>query len=367
MARAVVLGFFFFCSFLFSLADGGKAKPLFFEMGEEYRKVAQEQEVFLFRGKDSLPEHQMLLLSDSVGNPLLFYADIYTPVCIDNICKPVQIEIYWDLLGEYVGFALQKNQPLTKFDHEEFEPDDYEKFHALMLDDHSVLDRSKMEDLFDKNAKVEPDKEQVVYNGVEVDAVSEPTKKVIRESTVEGALYSCYTLWHLVNGESSRKIKNYFSEIYNDRFSTYLLDSPYESYQRFALKKLTPEAYLDFRPQILHILESASPLTRSYVLKKLPDEDWADEKLSEFLYENFSNWDMNTQTLLLKHLEFADERAALWLSTQLSSMKKRQLEMYLTFLPKRPAELDERIRQALEEKVQSDYNYTYLIKAYLGS
>lgn len=336
-------------------------------MGEEYRKVTQEREVFLFRGKDSIPEHQMLLLSDSAGNPLLFYADIYTPVCIDNICKPVQIEVYWDLLGEYVGFALQKDQPLTKFDHEEFEPEDYEKFHALMLDDHSVLGRSKMEDLFDKNAEAEPDKEQVVYNGVEVDAVSEPTKKVIRESTVEGALYSCYTLWHLINAESSQKIKAYFAEIYNAEISTYLLDSPYESYQRFALKKLSPEAYLNFRPQILHILKDASPLTRSYILKKLPDEDWKDRILSQYLYENFSNWDMNTQTLLLKHLEFADERATLWLSSQLSSMKKRQLEMYLKFLPEKPEALDERIRKALEKEGQSAYNYAYLIQAYLGS
>ena len=81
--------------------------------------------------------HQMYLLSDKEGYPLFFYSDIYTPVCIDNICKPIQIEIYLNLLGEYVGFALDKDQPLTKFDHEEFEPDDYEKFHKLLKRNHS--------------------------------------------------------------------------------------------------------------------------------------------------------------------------------------------------------------------------------------
>ena len=158
MARAVVLGTFFFCAFLFSLAEGGKPKPLFFEMGEEYRKVAQEQEVFLFRGKDSLPEHQMLLLSDSAGNPLLFYADIYTPVCIDNICKPVQIEVYWDLLGEYVGFALQKDQPLTKFDHEEFDSSDYLKLHQLLLNKKSILRDKKLSDFYENRLHLVPGK-----------------------------------------------------------------------------------------------------------------------------------------------------------------------------------------------------------------
>ncbi|MEM8889137.1 MAG: hypothetical protein AAGD28_14230, partial [Bacteroidota bacterium] len=62
-----------------------------------------------------------------------------------------------------------------------------------------------------------------------------------------------------------------------------------------------------------------------------------------------------------------EERAALWLSTQLSSMKKRQLEMYLKFLPEDPEALDERIRKALEEESHYCYSYAYLIMAYFYS
>ncbi|MEM6804646.1 MAG: hypothetical protein AAF696_24815 [Bacteroidota bacterium] len=348
-----------------SWAEGERNIPLFFEMGEDYTRVVQEAEAFVFASKDSNLEHQMLLLSDKTGNPLFFYSDIYTPVCIDNVCKPVQIEIYWNLLGEYVGFALEKEQPLTKFDHEEFESADYEKFHQLLLDEHSVLDRQSMDDLFDEGAKTEPDKEQVVFNGVEVDAVSEPTKKVIRESTVEGALYSCYTLWHLVHGEVRQKVKNYFARIYHVGIEQYLLASSYENYQLFALKKLEAQEYLHFLPQILSIFEEASPLVRSYILKKLPDSDWKDQRLSQYLYEHFSQWDMNTQTLLLKHLEFADEGVIALLCKQVQTMRKRQLVIFLDFMPDKPSDLDEADKEMLKKIAGSSYPYGYLLKTYL--
>ncbi|MEM6807098.1 MAG: hypothetical protein AAF696_37195, partial [Bacteroidota bacterium] len=85
MARAIgiLLLYLFFPQL--SWADGERNIPLFFKMGEDYKRIAQEREAFVFASKDSSLEHQMLLLSDKTGNPLFFYSDIYTPVCIDNV------------------------------------------------------------------------------------------------------------------------------------------------------------------------------------------------------------------------------------------------------------------------------------------
>jgi hypothetical protein len=89
-------------------------------MGQEYKKIAQDQEVFNFIGKDSTAVYKLRLLSDTAGAPILFYSDIETSVCADGACKLAKIKVYWNLLGNYVGFGVYKSAPLTKNEHDPF-------------------------------------------------------------------------------------------------------------------------------------------------------------------------------------------------------------------------------------------------------
>ena len=75
---------------------------------------------------------------------------------------------------------------------------------------------------------------------------------------------------------------------------------------------------------------------------------------------------MNTQTLLLRHLEFVDEKAVFLLSTHLQAMNKKQLRMFLTFLGEKPAELDTELRAVLLQISLSSYRYAYILKTYLN-
>lgn len=338
-------------------------KPLFMNMEKEWQQVAKQQEIAEFYNPDSSLSHSLSLLTNEQDAPLLFYADILTPVCIDGSCKPVYIELYWNLVGQYVGYAIDKAQPLTKFDHDHFIAADYEKLHELLLDNNSILSRRKLEDLFDVNVK--PAK-KVTYKGIEVDAVTGATKKEIKETVIEGALYSCYTLWHLVYGEVNGKIKAYLQSIYSAELATAFLYSDYPDYQFYALKQMSPADYQPHLPQVVHIIEKSEPLIRNYILKKLPKDSWKAAGFSEGLYALFSTIDLNSRTLLLKNLSNASPIAATLLSQQMTVMTKNQLKMYLAYLEEDADRLTPTIRDNLAETVKSEtYTFTYLISAFL--
>lgn len=338
-------------------------KPMFFAMEDEWEQGVHAQEVLTFFNKDTLLEHQLSLLSNEQGEPLLFYADIVTPVCIDNICKPVHLELYWNLVGEYVGYDTHQRFPLTKYDHDEFVPEDYEKLHQLLMDRHSILERKEMSDLFDANAKPE---KQITYQGEEVDAVTGATKKEIKNTVVEGALYSCYTLWHLVHGDVRTKMAAYLEEHYSPQLGHAFLHSDYPDYQLYALKQMEDSAYVASFPRVLTIYRQAKPLIRTYILKRLPQTLWQSREIADSLYQTFPEVDITSQTLLLQKLEQADPISLEKLSPHLPLMSRNQLKIYLAALAEGAIPLQGTLLEALRRTEASDtYAYGYLITEFL--
>jgi hypothetical protein len=173
-----------------SYAD--RHEPRFVTMASQYQRVEKQEPVLRFAGRDKGLKHTLFLLSDRADRPLLFYADITTPVCSDNLCKPVTIGLYWDLVGNYVGYGVPAGCPLTKYDDVLFEPADYMKLHQVLMDRQSILGRTTMADMFDPNAPT--DARNLTARGQGVDGVSGATSKAFRQSIVPGALYSCHTV-----------------------------------------------------------------------------------------------------------------------------------------------------------------------------
>ncbi|NND07912.1 MAG: hypothetical protein HKN87_16155 [Saprospiraceae bacterium] len=342
--------------------NGERNDPLHFAMQKEYQLATDQKEVFSFSGLDSLGEHAMFLLYTGDHNPLLYYSNIVTPVCIDNVCKPMYIQIYWNLVGEYVGYGVVEDNLLSKFDHDLFEPRDYRKLHDLLLDKHSILERRKLSDLFDPGKKPE---KAIEFNGEEVDALSGATKKEISESVVEGALYSCYTAWHLVHGTVVKKMVNHIDSLYNAHLANYFISSPYIAYQRYALQRFSETEYINQLPRIIEILKSSKPLLRTYVLKKLPDLAWAKGDILK-LYEGFSNLDTNSKTLLIKNLSLADDSALMHVAGGITGVTKNQLRTFLEFLAEKPTRLTEDMLALLHAAAENQtYAHNYLIAEFL--
>lgn len=357
-----VLGFCLL--YMLAISPSASHSPRFFAMDKEYLQVAEEEETFLISGQDTSLQHQVYLLKDTSGADLLYYAPIVTPVCIDGKCKPVHISLYWNLIGNYVGYGIPPSIPLSKYDHESFEEGDYQRLHQLLLDDKSVLKRKKLEDLFDKNARPE---KTVRYKGEEIDGVTGATKKEIKESLVAGALYSCYTVWHLAHGEVKDSIESKTLSDNQVDLNRTLLYSSYQDYQHFAIRRLDSLELLQHLPRLVEILPKASPLTRTYLLKKLPLAAYAHPEQSAALYNQLPQIDLNTKTLLIRKLIHASDRGIESCFSHLSALSKNQIKACLTFLEQNPTKRTERVEALLLGFSENeDFSYHYLLSAFLG-
>lgn len=363
--QSSILSVFFLLMLAVIVTDQEQNPPMFCTLETAWKSVEEAKRIGSFSNKDTLLEHDLYLLSDSLGDPQLFYADILTPVCIDGVCKPVFIELYWDLTGGYAGYGIYQDKPLTKFDHDEFLPGDYKKMDQLLADNNSVLRRKELSDLFDEQPT---EVKKIEFQGEELDAVSGATKKEIKESIVEGALYSCYTLWHLIHGEASQKIETYLDSIYSDALEKRMLFSEYGPYQYYALKAMESADFLTYSDRIAAIFGTAKPLTRTYLLKKMPADMLDEAQLCRAFYQHFTTVDINTKTLLINHLPQAHPIALHLLSPYLETMTKNQLKTYLDALSANGSAMDPEIRKHLETAAASqEYAYGYLIAEWLSN
>lgn len=139
-------------------------------------------------------QYTLQLVTDPEGNPSHFYREIFTPVCFTGECKPVYINFYWDLLGNYRRYDLPPGKVLTKMDHEEFTDDDYVKLQEILTNPSSLLGDVAVGDLVGTGTDNLTDS---------VDAKTGATLKTIKREVIEGAVYTCYTLWHIAYGKTA--------------------------------------------------------------------------------------------------------------------------------------------------------------------
>jgi hypothetical protein len=332
-------------------------------MPEQFAQVVHEKMVFTLAGTDSLLKHQVWLLSNAQQEPLLYCADVITPVCIDGLCKPMYITLYWNLVGNYVGYGVFPDNLLTKFDHEAFTPADYAKLHTLLLDQHSILERKTMEDLFDQSIAAV---EKITFKGKEVDAVSGATRTEIKESVVEGALYSCFTAWHLAHGSIKEQIEQHLLSYYDPALAESFLKSPAEDYQLFALKQLNSTTLVNQLPAVQEIFKHSSPGNRLYILKKMPRELWKDEKVSQSFFQSFASVDINTRTLLLNNLKYTHPSVVNSLVENLEQMSKNQLSTFLAYLAENRQLLTGKLKARLAQTAQNkSFAESYLVETFL--
>ena len=331
-------------------------------MKKEWQEVTHTENKFSFLGLDSVTNHSVQLLSNEQNEPRLFYCDLETAVCADGECRLARIKIYWNLLGNYVGYGIHSDEPLTKYDHDPFTKDDYDKLHRLFLDNNSVLRRKTMYELVDK-VPIDPESEEK-YKGI--DGMSSATKKDIANAVVKGGLYSCYTLWHLIHGEAKEKIKLYLKSIESDSLNTYFLYSDYKDYQLHALKYLSKEAFIKHSSQVTKIFKEAQPMIRTYILKKMPDEMIGQREVSQDLYDEFASIGINSRTQLVSKLKAASDCGPEIVSNHLSLLTKNQLKSYLDFFTDNPEKLSESIASKLNQAAKSqNLTYGYLIQDFL--
>jgi len=183
---------------------------------------------------DTLWEH---LSTDNF--PVMYSRKITAGVCLKKECRPVHIELFWNCTGRYLGFILPDGEFLSKTEHVKFNEQEYDRLHEILSDRNSPLANYALEELVVTKDTANP----------KVDAVSSATIKAMLEYSVEGAVFTTYTLWHIVYGPTRRETEKLTAERMTDKTVLELLKSKKTEDQIWMLNHIS--AGIQFTPELL--------------------------------------------------------------------------------------------------------------------
>lgn len=343
----------FFLIALFAKQYG--SDPLFFELPIQIHESLEQNQVGELMEDGFIEPLSVELISDSKG-PIYYQSTIRTTVCDDEVCEIMNIKLFWDLVGEYVGYDTVAQHPLTKFDHEPFTKNDYERLHELLKNEGSILKFKQKSELIDK--------EKVKASDV-VDGTTGATSLEIKEEVVEGALYSSYTLWHLAhNGQIKNMLTANSRRVLDEHLIQYLLDSDRSGYTLFAFQNFQEKDYTKYKRYWLRSLKDDIPLTRKYIIKNIPTEMWRAHIIQEEVCLLFNFYDVNTKTYLLNKIEKTEDissKSLEYISFYLTEMNRNQISQFLDILSK-SEKLTVLTRDNISRAANNkEFNFSYLI------
>ncbi len=139
---------------------------------------------------DTLSGDSLYLVKTKESIPIHYFKNITTEVCFDNECRLLNITVYWNITGRYLGFELPDGEFLSKHDHEPFSSNEYERLNDLLADPTLPLGEISFAKLIE-TPETQADS---------VDGVSGATTEDVTKIVVKGAAYTTYTLWNIVHG-----------------------------------------------------------------------------------------------------------------------------------------------------------------------
>lgn len=165
------------------------------------------------------------------GRPDEFHMVVDSVSCNDEECEIVPVRLYWDELGFYKRFELAPGVGLEKAEGKPFSKEDHDKLHRVLSDRESAMWNVRIDEL------VKP-------SGNGVDVVSGPTVVLDKRRYVEGAVWTCYTLWHWANGGIGPVIREITAGDCSLEDLRGHLEKGSQEHKLFALRELTKrEAY----------------------------------------------------------------------------------------------------------------------------
>lgn len=266
---------------------------------------------------DSIPIEVQLKV-DGEDHLIHYYAQVRTPVCKEGLCYLMEIDLYWDLLGNFLAYDVPEGSPLTKFDHEPFSPDDHEKMTEILSNKDSFLRFYELDNLVDTT-------EQKPSDGV--DGTTGATHKSIQSDVVGGAVYSTYVLWHIVNGHLSEKILQHTESFFDEAILERFLGSSNHHYQYYALEKMNWENSDEYLPQIVRLIANGKSYVPYFAIEKISPDDWKKPEIQENILKLLGtlNFEMNNELLnRLKGVPFSEDGIEIFVA-KLNTLEEIQL------------------------------------------
>ena len=229
-------------------------------------------------------EHSLTAYSDEQGFPSGYSMELINEVCLDGVCKLVEVTMYWDAIGFYQNLEYPEGKPLTKVEHEPFVPADYEKLDSILKDRDSILDDHELGFLAtEKDDK--PSEEDDATEGQDVDGVSKATPGAVKEAVVKDAAWTTWVLWKYANTELVTIMQDITKSRISPKFLKHLLDSNNWQKIEFVLNHLLEQKpvapqYID---KVAEVMPTAGidhiELAIEYLQQASPDKSSCYQKL----------------------------------------------------------------------------------------
>lgn len=239
----------------------------------------------------------LILHSDSTGIPSFYSSNIFTQVCETGECKPVRILLFWDLLGNYTHYELPEKSILTKLDHVPFSDSDYKKFGTILSDPHSILEDLDISELTNNKEKASID---------EIDGITGATPKSISDAIVDGAVYTCYTIWHLANSSLRVQIQKLTDSLCtSETVLNKLISADKPDLRRWVISKtFTKEkAYPTLTRKIISTIDPSNIFESKFILTEIPPTLLSLTWVQQILWGNYPDFKYSQQIIILERYQ----------------------------------------------------------------
>lgn len=257
--------------------------------------------------------YQVRQHADANGFVKEYSLTLKTSICYTNVCKPIHVNLYWDMLGRFSRLECPENTPLTKDEHVFFSQDDYARLNEILKDRYSILGQYKPS-FFDEKQK----------QNMHIDGVTSATPISVRNAVVKDAAHTSWALWHWVNGEIVGKLLDLTKQDCDAPFLEHCLRSSHDrNMVKFALHFILenePET-TQYHEAAFHILKNEGrancTLALEYLKGSTADKEVLHKKLADLMGVNggserlISNYFMAQPHLSTATLEQLTEKLAL--------------------------------------------------------
>ncbi|MEZ4905886.1 MAG: hypothetical protein R2822_31030 [Spirosomataceae bacterium] len=227
-------------------------------------------------------------VKNEMGGLEKYTANIQAPVCEEGVCYPISLIFNWNLIGEFMNYEMIDGEPLTKLDHVPFLPKDYEKLQLILTDKDLSFVKIPAEELVVKTPKDS------------VDGYSGATKETIKKEIIEGALYTCYTLWHIAHGAVVDSIEQHTLKKLDKVLIEQVAKLRKQSANYFLINHLTDKQFEENTGVVLTLIKEGKGYFSKNAIEKMPSSVF--QKNQAFIIAHYPHFDYYTQLALLNKL-----------------------------------------------------------------
>ena len=279
---------------------------------------------------DSIPDDTLTIYYTTASYPEAVSRNIRTAVCIDSLCRLVDIRLFWEITGKFLGYSLPSGEELTKREHTPFTETDYKKLTEILCDSSSQLG-------FYSPSEIHPVKQSVT----KTDGITGATAPDLASWIVPEAAYTSFTIWHLTYGATRDSIMAYSK---NHLLSNQLLinllqtSNPYNQMKALHWIGVSRRNDNQFIEYALAILHSSNYLLSRHALKFLKRTSIDKERLQKEVIALLGTEDFRIKNLAIEYIRESEkltQPVAMDLMAHLTSDNYYLVNVILSLLEKR--------------------------------